>query len=213
MVLTLGFGIVATILTACGSSATSSPTPAKASKSTVAPASSIPVTTTTVPTIQPYMLAIQDLPTGWSVDNTPQSSSTSCYSDPVTKAPSLAYAHEDFAQGGTLPELAEELGYFANGAEAFSSINATLASCSHFTEQDGSQTVSGTMGAMSSPTYGDQSAAYTAAFTLQGVNVTQGFVMVRKGNYIALVALGDIGSLDSSTLEGFVAQAVGKLPA
>jgi hypothetical protein len=68
------------------------------------------------------------------------------------------------------------------------------------------------MGPMSSPTYGDQSAAYDATLTIQGVDVNQGFVMVRKGNYITLIALGDIGSLDAPTMQGFVNQAVTKIP-
>ena len=37
-------------------------------------------------------------------------------------------------------------------------------------------------------------------------------MVVRKGNYIALVLLGDIG-LDSATLQGFVTKAVAKIPA
>jgi len=48
--------------------------------------------------------------------------------------------------------------------------------------------------------------------TVQGLNVNEGFVVVRKGNYIALVVLGDIGSLDAPTLQGFVAKAVAKIP-
>jgi hypothetical protein len=37
--------------------------------------------------------------------------------------------------------------------------------------------------------------------------------VVRKGNYVMAVALGDIGSVDTGTLDGFVGQALGKLPA
>lgn len=41
--------------------------------------------------------------------------------------------------------------------------------------------------------------------------MNQGFVMVRNGNYITLVALADIGPLDAPTLQGFVKQAVSKI--
>lgn len=88
----------------------------------------------------------------------------------------------------------------------------TLNTCKTFTETSKGQVVNGVMGPMSSPTYGDQSAAYDATLTVQGVDVNQGFVMVRKGNYITLIALGDIGSLDAPTMQGFVNQAVTKIP-
>jgi hypothetical protein len=199
----------ALVLAGCPSGATSSPTTKPAPTTTAAHVT----TTTTAPKVQPYLLAITDLPTGWAVDNSTVAPASSCHSNPLTKVPSLSYSTDKFDQGGSTPELIEELGYFTDGAAAFSTINATLASCSQFTEQVGDQTVTGTMGVMSSPTYGDQSGAYTAELTIQGVSEAQGFVVVRKGNYVVAVALGDIGSVDTGTLDGFVGQALGKLPA
>jgi len=125
---------------------------------------------------------------------------------------STAYANINFAQGGSLPELAQELGLYASGPSAFATVTKTLNTCKTFTETSKGQVVNGVMGPMSSPTYGDQSAAYDATLTVQGVDVNQGFVMVRKGNYITLIALGDIGSLDAPTMQGFVNQAVTKIP-
>jgi hypothetical protein len=173
------------------------------------------VTTTTTapaPDLRPLLLAVSDLPTGWAVDNTPQSASTSCYTNPLKQVASTAYANINFAQGGSLPELAQELGLYASGPSAFATVTKTLNTCKTFTETSKGQVVNGVMGPMSSPTYGDQSAAYDATLTIQGVDVNQGFVMVRKGNYITLIALGDIGSLDAPTMQGFVNQAVTKIP-
>lgn len=204
----IAIGAVALALGACSSS------PASKALSTTSTTGGGPTTTTTPsPNVQPLLLSITDLPTGWSVDNTPQSSSTSCYTNPLAQVSSRSYAHIDFAQGGGLPELAEELGYYASGLSSFATISKTLNSCKTFTETSKGQVITGSMGVMSSPTYGDQSAAYDATLTIQGVDVNQGFVMVLRGNYITLVALGDIGSLDTPTLQGFVNQAVGKIPA
>jgi len=157
------------------------------------------------------LLAITDLPTGWSVDNTPQTASVSCYTNPLARVPSTAYAHVSFAQGGGTPILAEELGFYSSGPSAFTKITGTLNGCKTFTETNKGETVNGVMGPMSSPNYGDQSAAYDATLTIQGTSVNQGFVMVRKGNFITLVALGDIGSLDATKLQQFVNQAVTKV--
>lgn len=204
--------IAALALAGCSSSATTS----KASAITTAKASPVSTTSTTAPpNVQSILLAISDLPTGWSVDNTPQSGvSTSCYSNPLTKAHSVAYAHVDFAQGGNLPELTQELGRYSSGPTAFTTISAILNKCKTFTESSNGQVVSGTMGEMSSPSYGNQSVAYDATLTPKGVGISlnQGFVMIRKGNYITLVALGDIGSVATATLQGFVNQAVAKIP-
>jgi len=165
------------------------------------------------PKASAFLLTISALPTGWNVDNSTPDNSTTCYSDPVTKVPSLSYAHVDFQQGGSFPALTEELGYFANPKKAFATISSTLNGCMHFTETASGQTVQGTMGQMSSPSYGDQSAAWDATLTVEGETVNQGLVMARKGSFIALVAIGDLGSISDDGLQGFMSQAMGKVPA
>ena len=125
----------------------------------------------------------------------------------------VTHAVADFNQGGAPPVLEETLSTYASAASAFTTGITALNACKTFTTTGSGTNYSGTLGAMSSPTYGDQSAAYNANLTVQGVNVNEGFVVVRKGNYIALVLLGDIGSLDSATLQGFVTMAVAKIPA
>jgi hypothetical protein len=158
------------------------------------------------------VLAVKDLPSGWSVNNTAHDNSPSCYTNPLEQVPSTSYAKANFAKGGSLPALSEELGTFASAAGSLATLIKSLNACKSFTVTSNGQSVSGTMGAASSPTYGDQSAAWTATLTLQGIDVNQGFVIVRKGNYLMLVALGDIGAVDTPSLQGFVAQALNKLP-
>ncbi len=205
----------ALLLAACSSSGSSSPTTSKAAARPSIPTSSVPVTTTTVPSAQQYLLSISDLPTGWSVDNTQQSATDSCYYDPLTKVPSASYAHAAFAEGGNVPELVEELAVFTSpsaASSAFTTIKHTLDGCTQFNETSNSETITGTMGAMSSPSYGNKSTAYDATLNVEGETLNQGFVVVQKGPFVVAVALGDIGSVDSDTLQGFVAQGVGKLP-
>ena len=205
-------GAAALFAAGCSSSATSSTTTttaAKSSASTTAPATS----TTGAPGIQSLALTVTDLPTGWSVDSTSETHSDTCYSDPLTKVPSTSYTSVRFTQGGTTPVLAQELGVYANPTQAFTAITSTLNDCHAFTETVSGTSASGTLGAMSFPTVGDQSAAYTANIQAEGVTLVQGFVVVRKGPYLTAVALGDIGSLDTTSLQQFVTQALGKVPA
>src|ERR1035437_5841266 len=106
----------------------------------------------------------------------------------------------------------ESLAFYRSASGPFATGVKALNACKTFNTTGQSPNYSGTLGAMSSPSYGDQSAAYNANLTVQGLNVNEGFVIVRKGNYIALVVLGDVGSLDTPTLQGFVTQAVAKIP-
>jgi uncharacterized protein YceK len=206
--------IAALALAGCGTAASEPATTVVHRTTTTAPA----VTTTTVslPQAQTYLLAITDLPSGWSVDNANITQPTSCYSDPLTKVTSSSYAHVDFAQGGSLPELVQELAVFPSttaAASAYHTITTTLNGCKSFSETVDTETIHGNLGVMSSPTYGSQSSAYDATLTIQGESVNQGFVVAQQGQFVDAVALGDIGSLDTDTLQGFVGQAMAKLPA
>jgi hypothetical protein len=208
----IGIGFVALALTACSRSYSSSPT-TTSTTSPLGPAAS----TTAPPDIQSLVLSISDLPTGWTEDNSPNnSSSLSC--EPPAMHNYITRADVTFDQGGGLPVLIESLRYYnsattSSATTSFAIGVAALNACKTFTTTGSGTNYSGTLGAMSSPTYGDQSAAYNLNLTVQGLNFNEGFVVVRKGNYIALVILGDIGSLDSATLQGFVTRAVAKIPA
>ena len=208
-IVAVGFLAGGLLLGACSSSSSTSTSPST-------PTTSQSRSTTTshpVPDVSQYLLTIGDFPTGWSVDNSQASNSSGCYTRPLEQVPSLSYAKANFAKGGGLPELAQELGHYSSGPSAFSTITTTLNNCKSFTTTaaDGTS-AKGTLGAMSFPSSGDQSAAYTATLDIEGFNVNQGLVIVRKGNYLTLIALGDIGSLDSATLQQYVTKAVAKLP-
>ncbi len=211
--------ILGVSLSACGGSVASSAS-SKTAKSGASDTTQEAVTTTTKAIdANSLLLSVSDLPSGWSVDNSSQSNTNgSCYSDPLKQIHSNSYAHIDFSKGGGLPELAEEVGVFSSGVQAFKEVTTTLDACKTFTESfqgqgtsgSGTQTAKGTMGEMSSPKYGDQSTAYDATISADGISLNQGFVLVRKGDTLYLVALGDIGSLDTSTLEKIVSLAISK---
>jgi hypothetical protein len=175
-----------------------------------------PATATRLPNVRSLLLSISDLPTGWTVDNSSNAAgSLSCVPGSLAHG-AEADADASFERGGGLPVLEESIGFFASAPPVFAVAVKALNACKTFTTTGGGRSHRGTLGAMSFPSYGDQSAAYDANLTVQGLNVNEGLVLVRKGGYIALVVLGDVGSLgslDISMLEGFVTQAVAKISA
>ena len=208
-IVAVGFLAGGLLLGACSSSPSTSTSPST-------PTTSQSRSTTTshpVPDVSQYLLTIGDFPTGWSVDNSQASNSSGCYTRPLEQVPSLSYAKANFAKGGGLPELAQELGHYSSGPSRVldDHHDPQQLQVVHHDGADGTS-AKGTLGAMSFPSSGDQSAAYTATLDIEGFNVNQGLVIVRKGNYLTLIALGDIGSLDSATLQQYVTKAVAKLP-
>jgi len=198
-------------LAAC-SSGSSAPTTSNGGSDRAATTTIAPTTTTPgAPNVQPLLLAVTDLPTGWSVDSN-TTTPNSCYSGPLTKISPASYAHVDFAQGGSLPELIEQLAFSTSATNSFYAIKSTLDGCTTFTEMVGGKTISGNLGPMSFPSFGDQSAAFDATLSINGKNVNQGFVVAQKSNYLTVVALGDVGPLDSALLQQFITLALGKIP-
>jgi hypothetical protein len=193
------------LLGACSSSQ-GSPTTTPSTSTTAAAAT---------PSAQRYLLRVMDLPPGWTLDNTPRTMSDSCYDDPLTRVPSTSYSHVNFTRSGGLPQLAQELSVFTSSqsaASGFSTVKGTLDGCKSFTETLNTETISGTLGPAPSPVYGNRSTAYDATLTVEGQTINQGFVMIQKGRIVTIVALGNQGAADPTTLYGFVNRAVGRLP-
>ena len=207
-----GVGALCVVGLLAAGCSTASSSPAGSVRTTVATTATTTTTTAPPPSPQSLLLTLQELPPGWATSNSIGGPSTSCYSDPVDKVPSVAYAHVDFAQGGDVPVLAEEIGLFASAAAAYRQIDDILNACHSFTETAGSTTVSGTLSPTSTLSFGQQSAAWTASISDDGIDINQGFILAQKGPYLVLVALGDTGPVDTPTLDGFMDQAIAKVP-
>lgn len=202
----------------CGSSSSASPPATAAASGPNTTATSAPATTTTTlppgPTSKQLaadLLAVQDLPTGWSsqpVSNT-SGGVTGCSLTKVLKLHATGSAEADFADGN-LPVLDEMLGgYRTAPSAAFDTLVTDMGRCSSFTIQGHKFT----LGRMSFPAIGDASAAYAASGAIQGITVGFDFVLARKGAEVMVMLYGDIGAPDATQLAGFAKQAVAKLPA
>jgi hypothetical protein len=150
----------ATLLSACSSS----PNGSSASTTTTSAAHA---STTAVPNVSQYLLAISDFPTGWSVDNS-QKASGACYNGVLKNASPLSFGNVNFVHGGSTPLVGQTLGYYSNGPSAYSKVASSLNACKSFTLTFEGETAKGTMGQLSFPSYGEQSTAYNATIEVRG---------------------------------------------
>jgi hypothetical protein len=211
------------VVAACGSprnSAGSPPTTSSAASSNSGTSSSPAASaqqsaTTSAPPVDPkkYLLSISDLPTGWAVNTNSASSSAdpkSCYYNVLNQAPQLLYAKASFNESGNL--IQSLIASYQSGPTAWNKIKANLDNCTSFSEQINGYTMTGTMVAVSFPSYGDQSAAYSARLDASGSTFVQAYVLIRKGNWIAVVALSDSANVETALLTSLVDKAVAKMP-
>jgi len=199
---------MASVLSGCSSGA-SSQTGSGAS-TTGAPTSEA-TTTTSMVNLSSMLLAVSNLPTGWSVDNSGPPTGINCVQNLFDPFHPSQKARVAFIESGSLPKLSETLVTFPSVASGFAEVKNALDNCKHVTISNGSQTAQATVGAMSFPAVGDSSAAYTETLTYEGVPAAQGIVIFRKGNVVGGVALGDIGNLDTGQFQQFVTAALAKI--
>lgn len=197
------------LLAGCGSSshATSSGTDGAANASTTAPQQKAAPPAD----VSAMLLGVGDLPTGWAVDNTARSD-IFCYQTPLKSASPVADAHIDFTRASSIDEIGQEVAAFSSGPAAFGLVVKYLDACHAFTGTTSGQKASGTMGQMSFPKYGDESAAYLVNLSVAGLSASEELVVIRKANTLTALAYGGIGSVAPSQLEQLVPVALAKIP-
>lgn len=165
------------------------------------------------------LLTVSDLPTGWSVDNSSKSSADdttngfACMQPIEDENKNLPNAGITFVQG-SLPQMVEGLTYDGpTVAKRFDDAVKTLDGCTDVSIASNGQTAKGSIGAMSFPTVGDESAAYAANLDLGGVSVGIDLVIARKGDVALVMFLVDGGSPDTTMLQTSATKALAKVPA
>jgi hypothetical protein len=193
------------IFTACGSSSSTS---------------SVATSVAGGPDLSPKLLTVHDLPTGWSV-YTKTSSSSSGTPDCLNAitAPSatrVAKAEAEFTGGASgVPYLDEAIDAFPAGKahDALLNIDNGVTGCKNISVNENGTTLTGSVGAMSFPSFGDESNAYQISLSAGQGGITIGFdiVVVRKGDLLMGILLGDLGSPDVDTLQKIVQTAIAKV--
>jgi hypothetical protein len=159
------------------------------------------------------LLSIDQIPTGWSVVSSAGGGGAGCLSNTLEPKgiKQTAKASVSFEDNGNVPEVDEALATFTNAKTGYKKIVANLMACKHFSGKSGGEKVTGTVGPMSFPHYGDASAAFAVSFTVQGAAFGEDLLIVRKGNTVMGINEGDLAPVDVSQFQGFVQKAVAKL--
>ncbi|MGA8370556.1 MAG: hypothetical protein WB765_10540 [Acidimicrobiales bacterium] len=165
------------------------------------------------PSIKSKVLQISDLPTGWSVDNSTSSDTTTagCLSNLKEAPRGVPRVSESFQNGSSVPELGETLETRPGSSKRWNALNRALSQCKTISLQQEGKTVKGSVGAMSFPKVGDQSSAYAVTLPIEGINVGFDIILFRVGSYVAAITYADIGSPDVSTVQRFTIEAVNKI--
>jgi hypothetical protein len=95
--------------------------------------------------------------------------------------------------------------------KVFAKVVATLNACKTLTGTSDGHKVTGTVGAMSFPRYGDESQAFAVSFTISGVTADEDVIVVRKGTILVGVYEGALGSPDLDQFQGFVRKALARI--
>jgi hypothetical protein len=172
---------------------------------------SVPARAAKTPALASMLLTVTQMPTGWSIDNSSSSPvDLGCLSHltPIG-VKKTATAGVAFAFNASLPEFSETLATYATPAssvvrKAVSEIDR----CHTITGTTQGHKFTGTLGAMSFPQYGNQSAAWALSFTLEGITFGDAILAVRKGAIVALFTEGALGSPDLRQFQGFVRKAL-----
>lgn len=180
-----------------------------------APAWASVARTAKAPKLGALLLGIDQMPTGWSVVNSSGSGGVGCLANTLEPKglKQMASASTAFADNGNVPEVSEKLAtYSVKASTAFGKIVSALDTCKHVSGKANGAKATGTIGQMSFPRYGDQSAAFNVNLTVQGANLGEDVLIVKKGTIIMGILEGDIGSPNLGQFEGFVKKALAELP-
>ena len=157
------------------------------------------------------LISVSDLPTGWSVNNGTHITNAGCLL-PIFRDPHLTAAKSHFLKSGGLPEMDEEVATSRSPAKTFAANVKRLSACHSVAVTSQGQTVNETVGQLSSPkVVGAHSSAYGVSFTVNGTSVAEDIVVLRYGSVLGAIALGDQGTVDTSTLSAFITVALTKI--
>jgi hypothetical protein len=175
-------------------------------------ASAAPAGAITKGQVKARALSLSNMPTGWSVDNSANSSSNGipCLKPLKTPAKKEAKITVSYADG-SLPAVQEVVAAGPGESSRYKALNHALAKCKTFSYSTGGQKISGNIGAMSFPAVGSHSSAYAISINAQGETAGADVVLFESGPYVGALLYEDLGTPDPSQAQAFVEEAVAKV--
>ncbi len=156
------------------------------------------------------ILSLSNLPTGWSTDTTAtQSGDVGCLAGLKENhnETKVKVEYED----GQFPELEELLTAGPAAGSAYRSLEKSLNHCTSYSFSSGGTKATVTVGALSFPSVGNQSAAYALQISAEGENAESDLVMFRVGKIYGAVEYADLGTPDPDQAQAFITEAVDKV--
>ena len=163
--------------------------------------------------LQARLLAVADLPAGWSaVPANPGSVQTSapCLSSPAASPAGWTYAAAAFVQGTSIPALSEVLATGPQAPQRWQSLARALARCRTAALTIGGTKVKATIRPVPFPRVASTSSAYAWAFTISGIRVGFDLVLFGTGTYEGYLTYSDLGPPTAATVKAFADAAVAK---
>ena len=198
--------VVAALLTACGSSGDAEEA-APSQAATIAPVDAV--------ALARFLLQVDDMPTGYSayVDETEGDGDEDCFDIDNPGLGAIATAAAGFRGSGFEPIIAHWVLAFRSRLEADAAMKAlrTLIEgpCASVTDSDGQTTK---MAVASYPKIGDETLAANISVSGGFLSASGRLVIVRKGQFVSVLAMAGLLVIDASPLEALARKAAAKLP-
>jgi hypothetical protein len=213
----IAVGLIAILtMTACSGGGKSNPGPSPAASAAGSNASVASTQPAQAADPAPLLLSINDLPTGWSIDNSASDSAggPKCLATLKDSFASTKKANASFVDGTSVPALVHAVGTYVDAAAASAAFDrgtGILDGCKDISFSSDGKKYSGSIGAMSFPTIGERSKAWALSLSNSGLNIGIDVVLFLKGAAIEEVALLDLGSPNTDDLKTFCDKSLAKL--
>jgi pimeloyl-ACP methyl ester carboxylesterase len=161
-------------------------------------------------TLNSRLLAVADLPVGWSPVPLATSSLQNAGSTCTAKLSGWTLATEAFVEGTSVPALSEALGRGAQARESWHQLNTAMAGCRRTTFVYDGKKVVATVRRAALPRLGAASSDYQWAFRLDGVQIGSDLALFHTAQYYGYLAFDDVGSPLASTVAAFARAAAVK---
>jgi len=204
--------VVAASVAGCGSSGGGHRSVAPSSVAS-AP-SAAPTGSSASPDVRAQLLAVTDLPAGWSVDTAATKAPACLNTATQTAERAAAYADVNLTQQ-PLPAMQEALGYFPGGGAtaAYTTVTGSVAGCGQVSYTIAGAKFAGSIGPLTFPAVADQSTAYSLNLNGAGGTIALDIIVFRAGDEVGLFYYADFGSVEQSEFAKYVALAVKKATA
>ncbi len=160
-----------------------------------------------------HLLAVADLPAGWSaVPVNPGSVQTSvpCLSSLAANPKGWTYATAAFVQGTAIPTLTEVLATGPQTRQRWQSLAQALARCRTATLTIEGTKVKATVRSLPFLRIASTSSAYAWGFTSSGIQIGFDLLLFETGTYAGYLTYSDLGTPTAATVEAFAGAAAAK---